>query len=103
MPGAMRSATTVGPLLGGLEPAAFIREHWQKRPLLIRQAIPGFQGILDRDQLFRLAERSDAVSRMVVEHPKRRSNRWELRQGPFARLDHSRLPSSHWTLLVQGV
>lgn len=90
-------------LLGGITPAAFVREHWQKRPLLIRQAIPGFKGILDREQLFRLAERSDAVSRLLVEHPKRRQKRWELHQGPFAEIDHASLPKSHWTLLVQGV
>ena len=33
-------------LLGGLSPAAFLRAHWQKRPLLVRQAIPGFRGIV---------------------------------------------------------
>jgi 50S ribosomal protein L16 3-hydroxylase len=92
-------------LLGGLTPAAFLRDHWQKRPLLIRQAIPGFSGILDREQLFGLAERPDAASRLVLEHPKRRKakNRWELHQGPFTGLDHTNLPPSHWTLLVQGV
>ena len=38
----------VGSLLGGLSPAAFLRAHWQKRPLLVRQAIPGFRGIVSR-------------------------------------------------------
>ena len=33
-------------ILGGLSPAAFLRDHWQKRPLLVRQAIPGFRGII---------------------------------------------------------
>ena len=89
-------------VLGDLSPAAFVREHWQKRPLLIRQAIPGFAGILDRAQLFALAERTDAVSRLVVEHPKRRRDRWELHQGPFSGLADAALPATHWTLLVQG-
>ena len=40
------SAKAVGSLLGGLSPAAFLRAHWQKRPLLVRQAIPGFRGIV---------------------------------------------------------
>jgi 50S ribosomal protein L16 3-hydroxylase len=93
----------VSKLLGGLTPDAFVREHWQKRPLLVRQAIPGFSGILDRKQLFALARRSDAGSRLVVEHPKRRRQRWELHQGPFSAIDHTKLPASHWTLLVQGV
>ena len=28
-------------LLGGLTPAQFMRDYWHKKPLLIRQAIPG--------------------------------------------------------------
>src|SRR5438552_3532063 len=93
----------VASLLGGLTPDAFVREHWQKRPRLIRQAIPGFSGIVDRQQLVELAGRSDAESRLVVEHPKRRRNRWQLHKGPFTELGHTRLPASHWTLAVQGV
>ena len=53
-------------LLGGLTPATFLRDHWQKRPLLIRQALPGFAGIVDRDALFGLATRADATSRLVA-------------------------------------
>ena len=42
-------------LLGGLTPAQFMRRHWQKKPLLIRQAIPAFQPPVDRAALFALA------------------------------------------------
>jgi 50S ribosomal protein L16 3-hydroxylase len=90
-------------LLGGLAPRAFLAEHWQKRPLLVRQAIPGFDGIVGRDQLLALATREDATSRLVIEHPKRRRGRWERHDGPFAGLSASMLPASHWTLLVHGV
>ena len=89
-------------LLGGLTPARFLRDHWQKRPLLVRQAIPGFAGILDRDALLALATRADATSRLVIEHPRGRS-RWERHDGPFAGLDASMLPASRWTLLVHGI
>ena len=44
---ARRCAVTA--VLGGMSPATFLRDYWQKRPLLIRQAVPGFGGILDRD------------------------------------------------------
>ncbi|HEX3695807.1 MAG TPA: cupin domain-containing protein [Polyangia bacterium] len=90
-------------VLGGLSPAAFLRRHWQKRPLLIRQAFPGFAGIVSRDALLRLATRPDASSRLVIQHPRRRRNRWERHDGPFAGLDASMLPASHWTLLVHGI
>jgi 50S ribosomal protein L16 3-hydroxylase len=89
-------------ILGGLSPAAFLRDHWQKRPLLVRQAFPGFAGILDPDALLGLAVRGDATSRLVLEHPRRRA-RWERHDGPFLGLDASMLPATHWTLLVHGV
>ncbi len=92
-------------VLGGLSPAAFLRTHWQKRPLLIRQAFPRFRGIIGRNGLLRLATRADAVSRLVIHHPGGRGarGRWERHDGPFGGLDAGMLPVSHWTLLVHGV
>jgi 50S ribosomal protein L16 3-hydroxylase len=86
-------------LLGGLSAARFLRDYWQKRPLLVRQAIPGFGGILSRHALFRLACREDARGRVVSD----RGGRWHMDVGPFTRADFSRRPDSHWTLLVQDV
>lgn len=93
---------TAAAILGGMEPKTFLRDYWQKRPLLVRQAIPGFEGIVDRDGLLSLAVRDDATSRLVIEHP-RRASRWERHDGPFGGLDAAMLPKSHWTLLVHGV
>jgi 50S ribosomal protein L16 3-hydroxylase len=92
-------------ILGGLSPAAFLRGYWQKRPLLIRQALPGFTGFLDRDAVLGLATRSDAISRLVLEHPRRHRGRarWERHDGPFGGLDATMLPESHWTVLIHGV
>ena len=91
-------------ILGGMAPAAFLRRHWQKRPLLVRQAVPGFRGIVGRDRFLRLATRADATSRLVIEHPRRgRRARWERHDGPFAALESSMLPASHWTVLVHGI
>ena len=55
-------------VLGELSPSVFLRDYWQKRPLLIRQAIPGFKGIIDRSSFIVLAEREDAMSRLVIQH-----------------------------------
>ena len=52
-------------LLGGLSPHAFMRQHWQKKPLLIRQAIPGMQPLIAREALFELAQQHDVESRLV--------------------------------------
>jgi 50S ribosomal protein L16 3-hydroxylase len=86
-------------LLGGLTPAAFLRRHWQKRALLVREAIRGFGGLLSRTELFRLACRDDVESRLVL----RDGSRWSLAHGPFRAADFTSLPSRRWTLLVQGV
>src|SRR5262245_23241965 len=94
----------VTPILGGLAPATFLRRHWQKEPLLVRQAFPRFRGFLHRDDLLALAQRADATSRLVIEHPRRRGRRrWERHDGPFGGLEVGILPSTHWTILVHGV
>jgi 50S ribosomal protein L16 3-hydroxylase len=99
-----RSAGAVGPLLGGLSPGAFLRAHWQKRPLLVRQAIPGFAGIVSRDAFLALATRADARSRLVLHHPRRApARRWERHDGPFGALEADMLPARGWTLLVNSV
>jgi 50S ribosomal protein L16 3-hydroxylase len=104
MVAASRSPDAVGALLGGLSPAAFLRERWQKRPLLVRQAIPGFRGIVSRDAFLALATRADARSRLILHHPRRApARRWERHDGPFGALEADMLPARGWTLLVNSV
>jgi 50S ribosomal protein L16 3-hydroxylase len=56
---------TPTPLLGGLSPAVFMRRHWQKKPLLVRQAWPGVRPPLARPALFELAGAEGVESRLV--------------------------------------
>jgi 50S ribosomal protein L16 3-hydroxylase len=86
-------------LLGGLSPSQFMRRHWQKKPLLIRAAIPGFEPLLSRQQLFDMAADEAVESRLIV----RKAQGWTLRQGPLARASLPPLKQPGWTLLVQGV
>jgi len=90
-------------LLGGLSPAAFMKRHWHKKPLLVRQAIPGFQPLLARPALFELAAREDVESRLVTLQRSRGKEHWRLQRGPFARRALPALKTPLWTLLVQGV
>jgi 50S ribosomal protein L16 3-hydroxylase len=87
------------PLLGGLTPQVFMRRHWQKRPLLIRQAVPGVTPPASRHELFALAADDTVESRLV----ERRGDAWTLRHGPFARRQLPSVKQAAWTLLVQGV
>ena len=83
-------------LLGGLSPRTFLRRHWQKRPLLVRGALPGFAGTHDARALAALASRDDVESRIV----KRRGAKWETLHGPFSGEITLR---KNQTLLVSGV
>ena len=87
-------------LLGGITAREFLRDYWQKKPLLIRQAIPDFESPIDADELAGLALDAEVESRLVIEHGERP---WELRRGPFAEDAFSSLPEREWTLLVQAV
>jgi 50S ribosomal protein L16 3-hydroxylase len=84
------------PLLGGLSPRAFLCGYWQKRPLFVASAWPGFAGVIDRRGLAALATRDDVESRIV----ERRGTRRETRHGPFTKPVLKRTNS---TLLVSGV
>ena len=87
------------PLLGGMSPAAFMRRHWQKKPLLVRQAWPGATPPVPRAALFDLAARDDVESRLVQQ----RGGVWKVRQGPLARRALPPVSRPGWTLLVQGL
>lgn len=86
-------------LLGGLTPAQFMKRHWQKKPLLVRNAVPGLQPVLAPRELFALAAREDVESRLVA----REGKSWRMQRGPLARRALPALKQPAWTLLVQGV
>ncbi|MBY0499921.1 MAG: cupin domain-containing protein [Nitrosomonas sp.] len=85
--------------LGGITPKDFLRDYWQKRPLLIKNALPGFNGLLTRDELIKHACTEDVQSRLVI-HKK---GKWHLQHGPLNGYDFTKLPKKQWTLLVQEV
>jgi 50S ribosomal protein L16 3-hydroxylase len=87
-------------LLGGLSPATFMRRHWHKKPLLVRQAIAGAAPPFSRTEMFALAARDDVESRLIRRDA---GERWHLRHGPLPRRALPPLAQPGWTLLVQGV
>ena len=91
-------------LLGHISPQTFMQRYWQKKPLLIRQAIPQFKPLLDRAALFDLAGDDDVESRLISRLAGLPgSAQWRLKSGPFTRRLLPALKRSDWTLLVQGV
>ena len=92
----------ISTLLGGLSTAEFLSKYWQKKPLLVRQAVPGFTGVYglgSAAQLFDLARRDEVESRFVC----RAGDRWTLAHGPFDARRTARKHPGRWTVLVQGV
>ena len=94
-------------LLGGMSPERFMKEYWQKKPLLVRGAIPAFNlakaagaplaSPLSFEELKQLANQKDVESRLVKSSP------WSLEHGPFSSKKIPGLQERAWTLLVQGV
>lgn len=87
-------------LLGGITAREFMRDYWQKKPLLVRQAIPSFESPISPDELAGLALEEEIESRLVIEHG---AHPWEVRRGPFAEDAFVELPERDWALLVQAV
>ncbi len=87
--------------LGGITPEQFLKEYWQKKPLLIRQAFPGYQCPVSADELAGLSCEEGVESRIVREDDGGKP--WQVKSGPFAEDHFSTLPPTHWTLLVQGL
>ncbi|MGB5251154.1 MAG: cupin domain-containing protein [Sedimenticolaceae bacterium] len=84
----------------GLDGETFLRDYWQKQPLLMRAALPSQSFTLTPEELAGLACEPELESRLVIEGE---GGRWEVRHGPFGEADFTALPESHWTLLVQDV
>ena len=93
----MKKNSTPLPLLGGLSADQFFSEYWHKKPLVIRQAIPGFSPLLSPSELFALAEQDDVESRLISFF----KQHWEMKNGPISKLPLKE--KKDWTLLVQGV
>ena len=85
----------------GMPAADFLRDYWQKRPLLIRNAFPGFESPISPEDLAGLACEELALSRIVA-HDRTR-DAWQLSTGPFPEELFPTLPNHNWTLLVQDV
>ena len=88
-------------VLGTITAEQFLNEYWQKKPLLIRQAIPNFQSPVSPDELAGLACEAEIESRIVIEN--HQGQPWHPLHGPFDEEKFSQLPEKNWTLLIQGL
>ena len=85
----------------GMPASDFLRDYWQKKPLLIRNAFPAFVSPISPEDLAGLACEDGVLARIVAHE--REQDRWLLRHGPFPEEMFPTLPQHDWTLLVQDV
>ncbi|SEI71761.1 50S ribosomal protein L16 3-hydroxylase [Allopseudospirillum japonicum] len=88
-------------LLGDMSRETFLRDYWQKKPLLIRQAIANFQSPLSKEEVAGLAMEKMVESRLVLGTQAQQD--WQVQHGPFDEHTFAQLPAKNWTLLVQAV
>ena len=93
--------TALPSVLGGISPAEFMRKYWHKKPLLIRQAVPGMQPLLSRQALFAMAGQEGVESRLIRADPQ--TKQWTFDHGPFKPRELPPIKQAHWTLLLQGM
>ena len=86
----------------GLSQQQFLQQYWQKKPLLIRQAFAEFESPISAEELAGLACEPEIESRLIEEYGQDGSA-WQVTTGPLSESDFSKLPETHWTLLVQDV
>ncbi|NQD37717.1 cupin domain-containing protein [Permianibacter sp. IMCC34836] len=86
---------------GALSPEQFLRDYWQKKPLLIKGAFSTALAAITPEELAGLAMEEDVESRLVQHDPV--SKQWQLQHGPFKASTFKKLPKENYTLLVQAV
>lgn len=86
---------------GAISQEEFLSDYWQKKPLLIKQALPDFISPISPDELAGLSLEEEFESRLITGAIS--DNKWSLSEGPFSEETFANLPETDWTLLVQGV
>ena len=88
------------PNLANFNAKSFLRDHWQKKPLLLGEVLPDFECPITPDELAGLSLEESVESRIIIEAD---DNDWQLKQGPFKESIFKSLEDKTWTLLVQAV
>lgn len=88
-------------VLGGITAEQFLSEYWQKKPLLVRNALPEIANILVPDDVMELALDENITARLIKQKDKD-PNQWSVKSSPLIKGDFQKMPKL-WTLLIQAV
>ncbi len=75
----------------------FLKEYWQKKPVVIKQGFKNFADPILPDELAGLAMEEAVESRLVY----KKGEEWQAEFGPFEKYEH--LGDSNWSLVVQAL
>ncbi len=88
-------------VLGNISKEDFLKEYWQKKPLLIKGAFQDWENIISPDELAGLSLEESIESRIITQFDEAKP--YKLEQGPFKESRFESLGHENWSLLVQGV
>ena len=88
-------------ILGGITAEQFLAEYWQKKPLLVRNALPEIASLLEPSDVMELALEENISARLIKQKDKD-PNQWVVKSSPLIKGDFQKMPKL-WTLLVQAV
>jgi len=86
-------------ILGKTSINDFLKNYWQKKPLLIKNAIANFVSPITESDLFAIAQNEETVSRLIEQ----KQGIWQVKYGPFRKSDLPKRTSIPWTILVQNI
>jgi len=86
-------------ILGKTSINDFLKNYWQKKPLLIKNAIANFESPITESDLFTIAQNEEAVSRLI----EYKQDIWQVKYGPFKKSDLPKKTNIPWTILVQNI
>ena len=86
-------------ILGKISVDVFLKKYWQKKPLLIRDAIKNFKSPITEKDLFRIAQNENVISRLI----EFKRDIWQVKYGPFKKSDLPKKINTSWTMLVQNI
>lgn len=88
-------------VLGGISAEQFLAEYWQKKPLLVRNAMPEIVGLLEPNDVMELAIDENVTARLIKQKD-RDPNQWSVKSSPLIKADFQKMPKL-WSVLVQAV
>jgi 50S ribosomal protein L16 3-hydroxylase len=81
----------------------FLRDYWQKKPLLIKNPWETWENPLEPDELAGLACEEGVEARLITQTSDTARNAWKVEHGAFPESRFGQLGNTSWTLLVQAV